>query len=93
MPSGTAAGIARFYAEIMGAFAHVDAGDPPGARVQVGAKQYFRFREAAHVPGFDGHHVQIYITNFSGPYERLAERGLISPESNRHHIRCSPGRW
>jgi len=87
VPSGTAAGIARFYGEIVGAAVSVVAGDRPVACVQVGEKQYFRFREAAHVPGFDGHHVQIYITNFSGPYERLAARGLISQESNRHQYR------
>jgi predicted enzyme related to lactoylglutathione lyase len=87
VPAGTAAGIARFYREIIGATAEVAAGDPPVACVQVGEKQYFRFREAAEVAGFDGHHVQVYITNFSGPYEKLAQRGLISQESSRHQYR------
>jgi predicted enzyme related to lactoylglutathione lyase len=87
VPAGSAAGIARFYSEIMGAVAQVVAGDPPVACVQVGERQYFRFREAAQVAGFDGHHVQIYITNFSGPYERLAQRDLISQESSRYQYR------
>lgn len=87
VPSGTVAGIARFYREIVGASVDVVAGDPPVACVQVGEKQYFRFREASVVPAFDGHHVQIYITNFSGPYEKLAARGLISQESNQHQYR------
>jgi catechol-2,3-dioxygenase len=84
VPSGSAAAIARFYRDIMGATSNDVAGNPPGAVVQVGEKQYFRFRESPVVPENDGHHVQIYITNFSGPYARLAERGLITQESNRH---------
>ena len=38
-------------------------------------------------PEFDGHHVQIYITDFSGPYRRLRERGLISQEDNQYQYR------
>jgi predicted enzyme related to lactoylglutathione lyase len=87
VPAGTVPGIARFYREILDATSDVIAGDSPAACVQVGEKQVFRFREAASVPAFDGHHVQIYITNFSGPYNRLAKRGLISQESNQHQYR------
>jgi predicted enzyme related to lactoylglutathione lyase len=87
VPPGTAEGITRFYREIMGATSDVVAGDPPVACVQVGEKQVFRFREAPHAGADDGHHVQVYITNFSGPYERLRARGLISQESNQHQYR------
>jgi hypothetical protein len=31
--------------------------------------------------------VQIYITDFSGPYRRLLERGLISREDNQYQYR------
>jgi hypothetical protein len=58
------------------------------ARVQVGKDQYLQFREThAPQPDYDGHHVQIYITNFSGPYRLLKERGLISQEDNQYQYR------
>ena len=31
--------------------------------------------------------MQIYITDFSGPYRRLLERGLISREDNQYQYR------
>ena len=53
------------------------------ARVQVGHRQELRFRETAGSPRpYDGHHVAVYIADFSGPHRRLAERGLVSEESN-----------
>jgi len=87
VPAGTAPGIVRFYREIMDAPSHLVAGEAAIARVQVGERQYFDFRESAQVPDYDGHHVQIYTPNFSGPYERLRARGLISQESNQHQYR------
>src|SRR5262249_12520232 len=58
------------------------------ARVAVGADQQLVFREtqAASRP-FDGHHVAIYLADFSGPYRRLLERGLISEDSDQHQYR------
>ncbi len=31
--------------------------------------------------------MQIYITNFSGPYRRLSERNLVSREDNQYQYR------
>jgi hypothetical protein len=54
----------------------------------MGKDQYLQFRETeAPQPGFDGHHVQMYIADFSGPYERLKERGLVSSEDNQYQYR------
>ena len=36
---------------------------------------------------FDGHHVAIFIANFSGPYNWLLERKLITAESHQHQYR------
>ncbi|HXX51718.1 MAG TPA: hypothetical protein VEI98_10615 [Xanthobacteraceae bacterium] len=86
---GTAARIARFYREIMHAPADtIENGAGPQARVQVGEKQYFYFREteAPELP-YDRHHVQIYIADFSGPHRRLLELGLITGESNEYEYR------
>ena len=46
------------------------------------------FREsAAPQPEYDGHHVAVYIADFSGPYEWLLERGLITMETGEHEWR------
>jgi hypothetical protein len=88
VPVGTAKGICDFYSQIMGIKAVAADGGAALARVQVGKDQYLQFRETdAPQPGYDGHHVQIYITNFSGPYRLLRERGLISQEDNQYQYR------
>lgn len=81
---GRADGIARFYRQIMGAPSTVVPGAGlPVARVQVGHRQELRFQETAEtVRPYDGHHVAVYIADFSGPHRRLLERGLVSEESN-----------
>jgi hypothetical protein len=86
---GTAAGIARFYREIMGAPSEVIAnGNGNTARIQIGNKQYFYFRETDEPEKpYDKHHVQVFITNFSGPYRRLLEFGLIFMEMNEYEYR------
>jgi hypothetical protein len=38
-------------------------------------------------PDYDGHHIAVYLADFSGPYKRLLERGLISEESDQHQYR------
>jgi len=86
---GTAERIARFYREVMGALAAVvENGSGRSARVQVGEKQYWYFRETDEPEKpYDRHHAQIYIANFSGPYRRLKELGLITLEVNDHEYR------
>ena len=68
VPVGSAKAIAAFYPAIMGTPATVQNGDGTLTRVQMGKNQYMQFRETdAPQPAFDGHHVQMYIANFSGP--------------------------
>src|SRR6187401_497963 len=81
VPVGSAKAICGFYPEIMAMPAELKNGDATTARVKVGKDQYLQFRETDRKqPEFDGHHVQIYITNFSGPYRKLLERNLVSQE-------------
>jgi hypothetical protein len=88
VPIGTAKGICGFYPQIMGMQAELKNGDGTVARVKVGKDQYLQFRETDRPqPEFDGHHVQIYITNFSGPYRKLLERNLVSQEDNQYQYR------
>jgi hypothetical protein len=89
VPAGTAPGIARFYREVLGAHAAMD-NSPAGATavVSTGATQRLRFRETTRpLPEYDGHHVQVYIADFSGPHRRLLERGLVTEESSEHQYR------
>lgn len=89
VPNATAAPIARFYREILRTPAVV-VGDEAGehALVCAGPGQSLVFRETdGPLPAYDGHHIQIYLADFSGPYRRLAERGLVTEESDRHQYR------
>jgi len=86
---GTAERIARFYREVLHAPSEVvKNGAGLQARVKVGDKQYFYFREvdAPEAP-HDNHHVQIYIADFSGPHHRLKELGLVITETNEYEYR------
>lgn len=89
VPPGTAEAVAEFYRRVFSTMARVDdAGGMPAAHVSVGAGQELIFRETrAELPAYDGHHVQVYVANFSGPHRQLAERGLVTEESNRHQYR------
>jgi hypothetical protein len=88
VPTDAAKGICEFYSKIMGMRARLDHGDGAIAYVQVGKNQHVLFRETDRPQGeYDGHHIQIYITDFSGPYRRLAERGLIYSEDNQYQYR------
>lgn len=81
---GTAAGIVRFYQQILDTPARVaDVAGSPTAVISVGGDQRLEFRETdAPAADYDGHHIAIYVADFSGPHRRLLERGLVSEESN-----------
>jgi hypothetical protein len=88
VPVGAAKGICAFYPAIMEMPAAMKNGDGTVARVQVGKEQYLQFRETDRPqPEYDGHHVQIYITNFSGPHRALGQRDLIYSEDNPYQYR------
>ena len=39
------------------------------------------------MPDFDGHHLQVYAQEFSGPHDELEKRGLITEESDQYQYR------
>jgi hypothetical protein len=85
VPAGTAQGICDFYPQIMGMPAELANGDGTVTRVKAAKNQYLQFRETDRPqPAYDGHHVQMYITNFSGPHRRLSEHHLIYSEDNQY---------
>ena len=89
VPKGTADGIGRFYRQIIGAPAALEKGKGGStARVTVGMKQHLLFEETSEpLPEYDGHHLQLYVVNFSGPHRQLNDRGLITEESNQYQYR------
>jgi hypothetical protein len=88
VPVGTAQSIGAFYPQIMAMPAEPGNGDGTVARVRAGKHQFLQFRETDRPqPDFDGHHVQLYIADFSGPYRRLSARDLISSEDNQYQYR------
>jgi hypothetical protein len=63
-------------------------GGGAAARVTVGPRQELVYRETTEtLPPYDGHHLQIYIADFSGPHRWLEERGLVTEESNWYQYR------
>jgi catechol-2,3-dioxygenase len=78
--AGTADGIARFYSDIVGCpVVRTDR----AVDVRVGHNQTLRFAESDdEIVDYDGHHIAVYVADFSGPHGRLLERGLITEESD-----------
>ena len=85
VPPGTAQGIARFYDQVMRAPASARTGR---AEVAIGRNQKLFFTEAKEsLPEYDGHHIQMYIADFSTGYDWLKERGLITMETDQNEWR------
>lgn len=86
---GTAEKIASFYRKVLAVPAQVEKkGKTVSARVLVGQNQHLYFNEIdGELPAYDGHHIQLYLVNFSGPHRQLNERGLVFEESDRYQYR------
>ena len=89
VPPGVAEGIARFYEHVFSAPAQVF-NDNEGCRVEVstGFDQRLIYKETAEeIADYDGHHIAIYVSDFSTPYDFLVERGLVTEETDQHQYR------
>jgi hypothetical protein len=82
VPAGCAAPIAAFYREVFDASGEIRELDGlQRALIAVGTHQQLIYAETlAAGTEYDGHHIQIYVANFSEPYARIAERGLAYGE-------------
>ena len=89
VPPGTTAGIARFYREVLETPAErIEDNEGARAVVSMGTDQQFVFDETdEEIAEYDGHHIAIYVSNFSKPHAYLAENGLITEESDQHQYR------
>jgi hypothetical protein len=86
---GTAAAIVKFYQVALGAPGSIET-DGAGivGEVWIGRNQSLKFRETAKaLLPYDGHHIAIYIANFSGPYHFMKSRGLITEDVRNHQFR------
>ncbi|HEY7316721.1 MAG TPA: hypothetical protein VIE89_04035 [Candidatus Binatia bacterium] len=86
---GRAASIARFYQQVLNAPSTTESSKRGIAgRVKIGRNQSLVFRETeAPLAPYDGHHIAIYVANFSGAYGYLKSRGLISEDVRNHQYR------
>src|SRR5262245_57920471 len=89
VPRGAVEGILRFYETVFGAPTVLDRDQQDRVgRVKMGRQQGLVFRETDRsIAPYDGHHVAIYVANFSGPYSYLKSRGAISEELRNHQFR------
>ena len=86
--TGAADGIARFYNEVLGTPARTVDNGAACAEVSMGGSQRLIFKETADaIPEYDGHHIAIYVSNFSKPHAALQERDLVTEESDQHQYR------
>lgn len=87
VPEGAASGIGRFYERVMGCNTKLNK-QKTACEVHVGLEQLIRFKESHRPPpDYDGHHIAIYVSKFSGPHQYLNERGLITEESDENQYR------
>jgi hypothetical protein len=85
VPKGSAMGIARFYKQIFEVPASAGKGE---CEVKIGQGQILRFKESTKpVDHYDGHHIAIYVVNFSNPHRYLKRNGLITEESDENQYR------
>jgi catechol 2,3-dioxygenase-like lactoylglutathione lyase family enzyme len=87
VPVGCATSIAAFYREMFDASAEVrEHTGSLQARIAIGGHQQLVYAETpTTIPEYDGHHIQIYVANFSEPYARLATRGLTYGEETHQY--------
>ena len=81
--------ILGFYHAAFGAPVNVERDDQGSfGRVSIGRSQSLIFRETDEpIAPYDGHHVAVYVANFSEPYAYLSNRGLISEDVRNHQFR------
>ncbi|MFP6817413.1 MAG: hypothetical protein VB949_17360 [Pseudomonadales bacterium] len=85
VPPDTSAGIARFYDTVLNCPVSTQ---PGSTRVKMGSNQELIFTETdAPSADYDGHHIAIYVSDFSGPHGFLRERGMITEESDQFQYR------
>ncbi len=84
VPTGTVAGITRFYEKVFSCRTTLR---KSSCEVEVGRGQTLRYKETKTQADYDGHHIAIYVVNFSAPHSYLKSKGLITEETDAHQYR------
>src|SRR5262245_60848234 len=86
VPPGRAAAIARFYDQVLCAPATTESSEQGTVgRVKIGRNQSLVLRETEEpLTPYDGHHIAIYVANFSRAYGYLKSRRLILEDTRNH---------
>ena len=85
VPPNTKEGIGRFYNQVLGCPNQIE---NDSCIVPMGHNQCLKFTETdAPQADYDGHHIAIYVANFSAPHSWLNERNLITEESDQYQYR------
>jgi catechol-2,3-dioxygenase len=84
VPVGTCPGITRFYEKVFNCTTTLR---KTSCEINVGRGQTLRFRESKKKVDYDGHHIAIYVVNFSEPHSYLKKKNLITEESDAHQYR------
>jgi hypothetical protein len=88
VPTGAAPSIQRFYERVFRAPGRAEEnGKGAAAIIEAGSTQNLVFRESDVVPEYDGHHLAIYVANFSEPFSYLNDRKLITEGIRNHQFR------
>ena len=87
----SAKGISRFYNEILGAPCELvnQQNGLQTAVVKIGLEQSIAFSEndLDRISTYDGHHIAIYVADFSDPHHKIESNGFITEESNEWQYR------
>ena len=87
VPTDSTPGISRFYEQVMGCRTHTNKGKSQ-CEVLIGQEQFIRFKETRKPePFYDGHHIAVYVSDFSGPHSYLRNNNLITEESDQNQYR------
>ncbi len=89
VPAGAAEGISQFYRDTFATPSRLlEDANGRCAEIKVGRDQRLLFRETdGPLADYDGHHIQVYVADFSGPHRKLGDRGLVSEESSQWQYR------
>ena len=85
VPAGASKGIAFFYERVMNCKTRRKSN---GCSIFIGRDQFLSFKEVKNFnPNYDGHHIAIYVSNFSGPHKFLKSNNLITDETDQNQYR------
>lgn len=89
VPPGSCEGIARFYQQVLDCPIELAVNDNrQQVHIKMGCNQELIYSETEQpIPEYDGHHIAIYVANFSKPHQLLNEHGLITEESDQYQYR------